>query len=368
MKQIRPEAAKRFVLWLLSGLVGGLALCAALIVIADPYRNIPFSPPFPRATMDINQRWMFPALARDPAFDGVIFGTSSIRLIEPERVEAHFGGHVAQLGMYASTAWEQAQLFNLFLRHHPAPRLVMYGLDGQWCNLGNPGETTKRQVTERGFPDWMYDENPWNDLLYLANGKALEVSVRMFGYWLFRQSESFDDRGYRYYLPPQSEYDLSRVRTNIYGTPEPRAYAEPKMPAPSAETRRGWYFPDHAMLADFVQRLPKTTKLVMIFIPYHAYYIGHPESQNRARLEECKKRITDIAKSHADSYVIDFMYPSEITKNDENYWDPHHFSLSVSRKILDESIAATEGATALTNARILLSASRPTPVANAFPQ
>ena len=41
----------------------------------------------------------------------------------------------------------------------------------------------------------------------------------------------------------------------------------------------------------------------------------------------------NIASSLNNSYVIDFMIPSNITMNDYNYWDPIHYTIETAEQI-----------------------------------
>lgn len=55
----------------------------AWILLVDPYDNVWFSPPLEREPVSKNQRFTYPALARNQRFDSLILGTSSIRLLNP---------------------------------------------------------------------------------------------------------------------------------------------------------------------------------------------------------------------------------------------------------------------------------------------
>ncbi|MGR8920175.1 MAG: hypothetical protein ACU85V_11175, partial [Gammaproteobacteria bacterium] len=68
---------------------------AAFILVLDPYQTVSFSPPLARAPVSQNQRFAYPAIARNPAFDGLIIGTSTARLLDPERVGEPLGARLA---------------------------------------------------------------------------------------------------------------------------------------------------------------------------------------------------------------------------------------------------------------------------------
>ena len=68
------------------------------IVLIDPFNSIFFSLPVKRAPVTTNQRFAFPALARSPAFDSAIFGTSMTRLLKPASLNAKFGARFRRAG------------------------------------------------------------------------------------------------------------------------------------------------------------------------------------------------------------------------------------------------------------------------------
>ena len=329
---------KRFLFWLIGFFVGGLMLCIGLIVLANPYGNIPVAPFRDRPIMDINQRWMYPAVARNPRFDSMVTGTSTIRLLEPTRLEGLFGGSFAQLAMNSGTAWEQVQITNLFLRQEreEPPRTIIIGIDIVWC-----GKTPGERITFRGFPDWLYDDSPWNDFLHMINGMALEITARVLtGYPLGIEKPRYDAAGWANFLPPEEEYDLDRARIHLYGSSQPVAWSEPEMPAPNAAERATWDFPDVAMLGDLLDHIPVQTRAILVFVPYHLHRQGHPGSLQRVIMDECKVRVAGIAQQQiqqrgAQIHLLDFMIESPITADDMNYWDPLHYGMPTARMLAD---------------------------------
>jgi len=150
-------------------------LLYAFILVLDPYQNVPFSPSLPRAPVAQNQRFSYPALARDGVFEGLVLGTSTLRLTDPAALGAGLGVPFFNLSMNSATAHEQHELGRLALRHHAHLRYLVIGVDEVWCSR----REDLADYTFRAFPAWMYDEDRWNDLPYLFNDKALEDALRM---------------------------------------------------------------------------------------------------------------------------------------------------------------------------------------------
>jgi hypothetical protein len=306
-----------------------VVLVAGFLAWTDPYRNIPFRDNTAQPLMDVNQRYLYPSVARDPRFDSAVFGTSSIRLLDPRKLEHLLGGRFAELAMNSATAYEEYRLAKLFIdwrkqRARPL-RTVIFGIDVVWCHV----EEGFQRFTKRPFPPWMYDDNRWNDLLYLFNSKALEIGARYVGYRLgLGDQPRYDRTGYADFLPPRSEYDLARARQHIYGAPHPKPIVPVRPPARiSAAERREWTFATHRLFRELLERLPAETTKVIAFVPYHAYRQPRPGSRTEAVYEECKRRFVEMAQTASNAVVLDFMRPSAITCKDENYWDPLHYSV-----------------------------------------
>jgi hypothetical protein len=310
---------------LLGTFIVASAILYGFIVLIDPFNSIFFSPPVARAPVTTNQRFAFPALARSAKFDSAIFGTSMTRLLRPASLNAKFGARFVNLSMNSATAWEQHQIFTLFARHHRAPKVVIFGIDGTWCDLAK-----QKKLTFRPFPPWLYDENPWNDLLYLYNPKTLEQAGLQFAFISGMQPARRGLDGYTNFLPPPSDYNLARARRNIYGSPAPKPIVTTRPPVPADPS---WRFPSHARLRAMLGALPPRTVKIFLLVPYHVYRQPHPGSRAAAQYRLCKRRFAELARGRRNVHILDFMIPSSLTRADANYWDSLHFNLAASERI-----------------------------------
>jgi len=302
----------------------------AFIVLVDPHDHLAVSLPLERVPINQNQRFSYPALARSDAFDSVVAGTSTTRLVRPANLQRELPARFVNLSMNSATAYEQARLLQVFLRHHPRPRFVLLGLDEPWCSLEHDTE----RYTFREFPEWLYDTNPFNDYLHLFNGKALEQAVRMVQFWLGRREPRYGRDGYRNFLPDLAQYDLVRARELIYGAAGVRERARPATPLTvSPAERAGWRMPGIELLRDLLARLPGDTRVLLFFVPYHVFHQPAPGTHAHARWSECRARVVAAARERPATRVIDFMIESPLTTRDEHYWDPLHFNTSVADRV-----------------------------------
>ncbi len=313
------------------GLVGALTL---FVLLMDPYRNVPFSPPIERPLMDDNQRFLFPGVVRSGRFDSAVFGTSTGRLLQPSHLDGRLGGRFANLSMNSAMAWEQVQLADLFLRTVPAPRTVVFTLDSVWCDARADVERT----TFRPFPPWMYDDDPWNDLAYLLNGKTLEIAWRLAEYHLGLRKPRLGGDGYERFVPPDERWDRAKVEAAIYGGPKRSIHPQVPPYVPDEAERQGWRYPALDWLAELLARLPAETRPVLAFMPVHVWAQPQPGSRNEAYERGCKERVARLG-AEAGAYVVDFRIPSRVTADDANYWDHLHYRVGIADWI-EETLAS----------------------------
>lgn len=311
----------------------GAALLAFLYIV-DGYDTVFFAPRFDREPVTSNQRFAFPALARKEKFDSAIIGTSTTRLLRPAELDPLFDARFVNLSMNDATAWEQAQLFGVFQRHHPRPKAVIFGIDVVWCEVGDDF----RRLTPRPFPEWMYDEDRWNDLVNLFNLPALEETGRQFAYLTGLRKPKYGKDGYTNFLPPDAQYDPARAVLRLYG---PGGKVPP--PAPQQETVSdaevaAWRYPMHPLMEAMLKSLPPETLKVLAVVPYHIHNQPAPGSRAARRWDECKRRLAAMAGAAGNGHLVDFMIESPLTTTDSNYWDVLHFRTGLT-SILSRALA-----------------------------
>lgn len=330
----RQSAWRRFVRIATGTLIGVVALCYGFVLVVDPYDNLPFSPDLDRKQITSAQRFFYPALARKPQFDSAIIGNSTIRLLRPEQLNEILGGSFVNLAMNAASSWEQQQIFNVFLRSHETIENVLIGISvHNWCGEVGTHEKFIGMYTAKDFPGWMYDEKTSNNLPRLETA-SLHHAWKQLLYLTGIRAGRFGDDGYTVFTDPQSEYDIKKARQNIYSSTRPKEI-EPQLPPVemSATERTEIPLPGLVWLWQMLDALPATSRKIIVFAPNHAFYQARPGSRQEIVWNECKQRVAETASRRNNTFVIDFMFPSEITTTDSNYWDPMHYNLEVAEQL-----------------------------------
>lgn len=312
-----PAAWARFLRLLLLFAAVPAAVTYLFIALVDPWGMLPLSPPLPRETVTTNQRFSYPMIARSPRFDSVVVGTSTSRLLRPEQLNEAFGARFANLSMNSGTAWEQSQILALFTRSHAAPRVVVVGLDKEWCESG-----PLRRLTPRPFPEWMYGDNLWRGYAEILNPFAAEEAGKQALAMLRLAKPRYGRDGYADFLPDDSRYDAARAAQLLVPPP-----AAPAAEAPAFE------FPQHALLAERLAALPPATRAVLFFVPYHVSLQPAPGTLDGQRMAACRAAITAIARARPGTVLADFMIPSPITREDTHYWDPLHYRIGIADRL-----------------------------------
>lgn len=318
-----------FVRTFLAVLIGAAAGCYLFILLVDPYDDIPFSLPIDRRIVSISDRFMYPQIVRSHRFDSLVIGTSTSRLLDPEILDKEFHVRFANLAMSSAMAWEQSQMLNFFVHIDGPPKVLIVGIDGVWCDQ----QADQHRITFRGFPDWLWDDNPWNDYLHLFNYGTLEIAGRLVGWHLGLYPERIRYDGYQDFLPPSSQYDPARAHATIWQDTPPATVPQP--PPWPAERLAKINFPALPWLDAGLKQLPPSTLKILAFMPAHVAAQPRPDTASASIEGECKARIVALAKKHG-AKVIDWRIPSSITRDDNNYWDSSHYRVRIATRLANQ--------------------------------
>ena len=322
------EGWRRFVRTFLATLGGSVACVYLFILLVDPYGIIPFALPFERRIVSISHPFVFPQIVLSEKYDSLIVGTSTSRLLDPDYLGKRFNVRLANLAMNAMRPWEQREMVEYFVRRVGSPRVLIVGIDQVWCDQ----QADKVRHNPYGWPDWIYDENPWNDYLYLFNESTAEIAVRLVGnkLGLYRERVRFD--GFEVFTPPENTYDLERARQHIWQDVSPETSSDLPPPQLSAAERAALSFPALRWLDDTLQKLPLSTVKIVAFTPVHIAAQPRPGTKEAAVEAECKAQIVEIARK-GSAKVVDWRIYSPITREDINYWDSIHYRLPIAQRI-----------------------------------
>jgi hypothetical protein len=326
------QSWRRFLVTLAGAFVAVSLLLAATIALVDPYGSgLPTALPLDGPPMNGNQRFTFPAMVRSERFDSYILGMSSSRALDPLALSRVFGGRFAHLGMNGATPWEQRLMGLLAARHWTGGGgTLLWSLDRYWCfkDIGPHGHR------ESPAPEWLYDENVWNDIPFLFNAKAVDRAMTIIRFHLGLVKPRTRADGFLVETPDERTYDLAEARKRLArDSVGGRAGVglEPIAPAPALSGR----FPALAWMDEVLSALPDGTRKVLVLIPAHITSLPQGGSGLERQVAECKAELAHLALRHR-AHLVDFRAATPLTTNDGNFWDGVHFRRHVAPWIIGD--------------------------------
>jgi hypothetical protein len=317
----------------LATFIGILAAVYVFILLIDPYGVVPFSLPFKRPIMSF-QRQMYPQILRNGRYDSIVVGTSTVMPLDPVALDRVLGGHFASLALQSETAWEQVQVIDFFRRTVAAPKAVVIGIDHEWCYRNvNAFAREGAALREGQFPSWAYDDNPWNNFLYLLNTRTLDVATHTVGALLGNLPAKAREDGFG--MSGEAVYDPARAHELIWGRDESRRLASGQ-PLEWRETDGdAMDFPALPWLDASLASLPGTVRKFLLVPPVHVNMLPAPGSIREALEAECKKRVAAIARRRG-AVLVDWRIASPLAAEDGHFFDLIHYRLSIAYRLIDD--------------------------------
>jgi hypothetical protein len=304
-----------------------LAVIYLFVLLVDPYGVVPFSLAFERPLVS-TQRQMYPQILRTGRYDSIVVGSSTSMPLDPAALDRTLGGHFASFAMPGASALEQIQIIDYFRRTVAAPKAVLIGIDHHWCYRNNPAPVGR----EPEFPFWSYDDNRWNDLLYLLNRPTVDAAGRTVAGVLGWFPEILRKDGYADFRP-EPPWDAARARYNIWGAGGLDWFLAVLLPGPYDADRAN--FTALAWLDESLARLPVEVKKYLLLLPVHIHMLPKPGSPREALEAACKRRIATIARQRGAT-VVDWRIASPISSEDAHFWDVMHYRPSIAYRMIDD--------------------------------
>ena len=319
-----PAAWRRFAVLFAGTAAAVFVLLYGIVLALDPYDAGRFALIEKRGVP-----WQWPRTAnasrgRDPAYDAAVFGNSRVQLLKPETLSAATGAAFVSLIVPGARPREQLVLLDYFRRQHRAPRVVVMGLDGDWCTP-NP-----MQPLYNPFPFWLYSESDLTFLRGLLRYDVLERlqnRIRQFtgrqrmapadGYWNYERD--YEALGY-------AKVESLRLRL--------------ANPAPTATENHTGVFPFADRLADELAKLPAQTIAVLVRPPTFVTGLPQPGTPAAASEAACRDAFARVAAARPRTALVDWRTDRPENRAVENYFDHSHYRAGLAELLERDVVAA----------------------------
>ena len=312
---------KKWNIFVLGSTFGILLLVALVTLVIDPYLH--YHKPLEVLEYPLkDERYINDGIARNYEYEAMITGTSMAQNFKASQMEELWQVPTIKTAYSGATFHELNESIGRAISYNPKLRYVLCSLDGSRINHDAYSDSYD------GYPEYLYDKNPLNDVNYLLNKEVIPKTIAVVNYTRARnQTTTMDAYG------SWSQY-------KVFGKDAVEATVVPKQAAAEVVS---FTAEDEARVRENVTENYLETGLenpgVTFYFylpPYSVYYwedlvkTGQLEAQLRAE-ELAVELLTEAPNIH----VYGFADRTEITGNLDNYMDILHYGDWINEEIMD---------------------------------
>lgn len=312
---------KKWNIFVLGSTFGILLLVALVTLVIDPYLH--YHKPLEVLEYPLkDERYINDGIARNYEYEAMITGTSMAQNFKASQMEELWQVPTIKTAYSGATFHELNESIGRAISYNPKLRYVLCSLDGSRINHDAYSDSYD------GYPEYLYDKNPLNDVNYLLNKEVIPKTIAVVNYTRAgNQTTTMDAYG------SWSQY-------KVFGKDAVEATVVPKQAAAEVVS---FTAEDEARVRENVTENYLETGLenpgVTFYFylpPYSVYYwedlvkTGQLEAQLRAE-ELAVELLTEAPNIH----VYGFADRTEITGNLDNYMDILHYGDWINEEIMD---------------------------------
>ncbi len=287
--------------------LGGMA---ASVVLIDPFEIYhqadAFIPPITNGT----QNYSNAGIAKSYDYDSVVIGSSMTENFTPSQLDRLLGGQFVKLPINGGSPFNHRQMMEMAFRTHDVKR-ILYGIDIEAL-------TYFYTTPKCEMPDYLYDDNLFNDTAYWFNSsvllKYIPACLKTLG-----QTDP-DQRDTMYNWGSLYDYGRDAVLRNLPETP----VAAAQTPAASVLSQQSMLNIQHNYIP-FIEAHPDT-EFIFFYPPYSLarWYEFYRDDVLLYHLAQ-KEAITQALLPYPNVKIFDFQANTDWFLDFDNYIDPGHY-------------------------------------------
>jgi hypothetical protein len=316
--------------WLLGW--GVIVLCALSFIIYRVYRVDPFFHYHKPATDTYfyvlnNQRAQNDGICKHFDYDGIITGTSMTENFRASEADQLFGQNFAKVCFSGGSYREINNNITRALKANPNLKTIIRGLDMLF--FLDPDDLMRTDLGE--FPDYLYDNNPFNDVKYLLNRDVLFTRV-----YAMDQKRKQDN-----FKPGITSFDdYSRWQQRYtFGI---QTVAPKGLSSDFPKEQKHLTDEELAMIKDNIEA--NVTSIADAYPDVDFYYFYTPYSIARwntwrtdgtlDKFMEAEEYITELIVDHKNIHLFSFNGRTDITTDLNHYKDSAHYAAWINSLML----------------------------------
>lgn len=318
---MEQEKIRKWFLACLCTVLAGIAGVALLVYVFDPYFH--YHKPFPFVRYRLyDERYTNDGISRHFDYNAMVTGTSMAQNFKPSEIDALYGVKSVKETFSGSGLKEQSENLERALRRNDDLKTVFWSLD--YNILMRDKDWTQYE----GYPTYLYDDNPWNDVSYLFNksilyhGVLTNIVMTLTG----QESTSMDEYS-SWDKPTGSKYIKA-------------SYIRPEEAAPMAPHLEDFEYKwvtetIQQNIVDLVKQYPDTT-FYIFYTPYSIYYWDYRIKEGLLLAQfEAEEIATKMLLECDNVKLYNFFNHYDVVCNPDNYRDKEHYSAEINSRILE---------------------------------
>lgn len=297
-----------------------LAFILAVAVFVDPYFH--YHKPLPFLSYRLSEeRYINDGIFRHFAYDAIITGTSMAQNFKPSEMDAVFGTQSVKAPFSGAGYQELSESLDRALQRNDQLKTVLWAVDYN----GLLREYDWRKYDD--YPDYLYDNNPFNDTAYVFNksifyhGVLSTAAMSLLG----EPSTTMDEYSSWCNETGLAHIMLSYDRANVRPA-EDQDFGEEELRIVTETVRKN--------IVDLANRYPET-EFLLFYTPYSiCYWDALNLLGTMFRQTEAERIATEMLLACPNVKLYNFFDQYDVICDTDYYNDDGHYSSEVNSRIL----------------------------------
>lgn len=303
------------------GLLGTIFLVFVVVYVFDPYFH--FHKPFSFVSYRLyDERYTNDGISRHFDYDAMVTGTSMAQNFKTSEMDALFGTQSVKETFSGAGYKELSENLERALERNPDLKTIIWTMDY------NALIREKDWTQYEGYPTYLYDDNPWNDVSYIFNKSILYHGVLPnVTKTLLRQPSTTMD-----------EYSSWNKETGLEYIMQSYDRWEEKADMIAGLTQEEWDMVTANVRENFVAMInqyPDTT-FYIFYTPYSICYWDFLNQEGMMQMQfDAEQIATELLLECPNVKLFNFNDQYDVITNTDNYRDKEHYSAQINSKILE---------------------------------
>lgn len=321
-------SAKKWNLIVTGGLMAVLVLLSGFTAFIDPFLHFSSGRGFLEYPLK-DERYQNDGIARYYDYDSIITGTSMCQNFSCSEFNTLMCAVAIKIASSGASYHESSENISRALSRHDGIKNVLCSLDGNLLNSPAFSETYD------GYPTYLYDDNPFNDVNYLLNKEVIPKTIAVLNYTRSGQkTTTMDEYGSWSQYAAFGKESVLASYNQLDESDEMLVLTEEDL----QQIRENV----NVNFAELANSYPDTA-FYLFFPPYSiCYWETLVRTKQLDAQLEAQKAAVELLLTAPNIQIYDFSYRIDIIENLDNYTDTLHYGEWINSEIL-QMIAAGEG-------------------------